>query len=61
MENHFGRQYKSQIGQFKPLSWFFWHYRLGVVSAAEKMPEAPLRPCGVNEFVPKEFNQPWHS
>lgn len=45
----------SEIGQFQPMSWSFWHYRLGLIKASDPVPKMPLRRCGANEFVPREI------
>ncbi len=33
----------AEIGQFSARSWTYWHYRLGLVTPNETMPEMPKR------------------
>jgi hypothetical protein len=52
MENLFGRDClrdilkRAEAGWFRPQSWTFWHYRLGVVSPDEHVPALPERKTG---------------
>ncbi|MDR0620963.1 MAG: hypothetical protein LBJ61_03690 [Deltaproteobacteria bacterium] len=50
---------ESEIGQFKPESWSFWHHRLNLIRPTDPVPPMPLRPCGKDEFIPYEFNEQW--
>ena len=33
----------SPAGAMRPRSWWFWHYRLGLVAAADDPPPMPVR------------------
>ena len=33
----------SPAGALRPRSWWFWHYRLGLVAAADDPPPMPVR------------------
>jgi hypothetical protein len=33
----------AEIGQFSPISWSFWHYRLGLADHFYQIPEMPTR------------------
>jgi hypothetical protein len=33
----------SEIGQFTPRSWHYWHYRLGLASKPGEVPPMPVR------------------
>lgn len=34
---------KARAGQFSARSWHYWHYRLGLLIAGERIPELPKR------------------
>jgi len=33
----------AEAGQFRPISWHFWHYKLGLVTPEVMMPGMPTR------------------
>jgi len=33
----------AQPGWFRPKSWTFWHYRLGLIQPGDEVPELPAR------------------
>ena len=33
----------AEIGQFRPRSWAYWHYRLGLVEPGDPVPPQPTR------------------
>lgn len=37
---------RAEIGQFRPQSWTYWHYRLGVANEPHDMPAMPIRRLG---------------
>lgn len=49
MQQHIGRQTlehaieTAPIGAFRPQSWTFWHYRLGLVAVGAQCPPLPVR------------------
>ena len=48
---------RAEAGWFRPRSWSYWHYRLGLIDPEDKPPALPRRDLGRGHFASDA--QPW--